>query len=230
MTALGDGGSLVAGWYDGTLVDPEERPLGPAVAERGQPGPVRRAPGQRRERPLGEARGRTLRRHRTWRRVPRGRERRRVHRNHRRHRGRRGVRPGRGERDDGAVGAGPIYAALPDPRRHLSWVRFAGRGVPGQGYGVAHDRDRPRSWSPATSTGWPRSETTSPARRSQSIPRSAARSWPAGTSVGGCCGRSRWVGWRGRGTRSPSSAAKRSSPPGCSRARPASALPRRPQR
>jgi len=37
------------------------------------------------------------------------------------------------------VGAGPIYAALLTLEGDLSWVRFAGRGVPGQGYGVAHD-------------------------------------------------------------------------------------------
>ena len=37
------------------------------------------------------------------------------------------------------VGAGPIFAARLNGDGALVWVRFAGRGVPAQGYGVAHD-------------------------------------------------------------------------------------------
>jgi hypothetical protein len=37
------------------------------------------------------------------------------------------------------VGAGPVFAARLDGEGTLAWVRFAGGGVPGQGYGVAHD-------------------------------------------------------------------------------------------
>lgn len=35
--------------------------------------------------------------------------------------------------------AGPVYAARLDGDGALAWARFAGGGVPGQGYGVAHD-------------------------------------------------------------------------------------------
>src|SRR5262249_6416231 len=38
-----------------------------------------------------------------------------------------------------AVGTGPIFAARLDGDGQLAWARFAGGGVPGQGYGVAHD-------------------------------------------------------------------------------------------
>jgi hypothetical protein len=38
-----------------------------------------------------------------------------------------------------SVGAGPIFAARLNGDGLLQWARFAGGGVPGQGYGVAHD-------------------------------------------------------------------------------------------
>jgi hypothetical protein len=37
------------------------------------------------------------------------------------------------------VSAGPVFAARLGADGALAWVRFAGGGVPGQGYGVAHD-------------------------------------------------------------------------------------------
>ena len=48
---------------------------------------------------------------------------------------------GRGEAGEtrAAVGAGPVFAARMDGEGTLAWARFAGGGVPGQGYGVAHD-------------------------------------------------------------------------------------------
>src|SRR6266496_1532355 len=48
---------------------------------------------------------------------------------------------GRGEAAEtrAPVGAGPVFAARLDGDGALAWARFAGGGVPGQGYGVAHD-------------------------------------------------------------------------------------------
>jgi hypothetical protein len=48
---------------------------------------------------------------------------------------------GRGEPGEARApaGAGPVFAARLDGDGALAWARFAGGGVPGQGYGVAHD-------------------------------------------------------------------------------------------
>ena len=48
---------------------------------------------------------------------------------------------GRGEAGETRApgGAGPVFAARLDGDGALAWARFSGGGVPGQGYGVAHD-------------------------------------------------------------------------------------------
>jgi hypothetical protein len=46
---------------------------------------------------------------------------------------------GAGEPNETRASAGPVYAARLGGDGVLAWARFAGGGVPGQGYGVAHD-------------------------------------------------------------------------------------------
>ena len=48
--------------------------------------------------------------------------------------------PGEAAETRAPDGAGPVFAARLDGDGALLWARFAGGGVPGQGYGVAHDR------------------------------------------------------------------------------------------
>jgi hypothetical protein len=47
--------------------------------------------------------------------------------------------PGEAGETRAPVAAGPVFAARLDGDGALAWARFAGHGVPGQGYGVAHD-------------------------------------------------------------------------------------------
>ncbi|HEY7370973.1 MAG TPA: hypothetical protein VIF57_02260 [Polyangia bacterium] len=47
--------------------------------------------------------------------------------------------PGEAAETRAPVAAGPVFAARMDGDGALAWARFAGGGVPGQGYGVAHD-------------------------------------------------------------------------------------------
>ena len=62
-----------------------------------------------------------------------------VDRAHGRDRRRRRVRAGEAAETRAPRRRGPVFAARLDGDGALVWARFAGGGVPGQGYGVAHD-------------------------------------------------------------------------------------------
>ena len=145
MASLGDGEVAVAGWFDGTLTVAQRRLVDPS-----SPAPAAWTCSSRGWRATAASAGSSARADRAT--TSRAAS--------RRWRGRERARPSiaiTGAIGDGAVfgpgephetrapaAAGPVFAARLDGDGALAWARFAGGGVPGQGYGVALGADRRR--------------------------------------------------------------------------------------